>query len=80
MTQNEFNQLSKDLQALVKIVPLNWGSIQNDKTDGQIDMFQIHTFSELERQLLPLSENSRNYFRRRWFMWKMHNVMNIYFV
>lgn len=70
MTQNEFNQLSKDLQALVKIVPLNWGSIQNDKTDGQIDMFQIHTFSELERQLLPLSENSRNYFRRRWFMWK----------
>ena len=70
MTQNEFFQLSKDLQSLVKSVPLNWGSIQNNDTDEQIDMFQIHTFSELEKQLKPLNENLKNYFKRRWFLWK----------
>ena len=70
MNNSEFDQLSKDLQSLVKIVPLNWGSVQNDSTDGQINMFQIQTFSELERQLIPLNADSKNYFRRRWFLWK----------
>jgi hypothetical protein len=70
MTQNQYEQLAIDLQSLAKIVPLNWGGIQNDGTDKQINMFQIHSFVELERQTAALSENSRNYFRRRWFLWK----------
>lgn len=70
MNQNEFNQLSKDLQSLVEIIPLNWGSIQNDIMDKQIKMFEIHSFSELEKELISLNENSKNYFRRRWFLWK----------
>lgn len=70
MTPNEFNQLSKDLQSLVKIIPLNWGTIQNDITDCQINMFKIHTFSELEKQIASLNEASKSYFRRRWFLWK----------
>ena len=70
MTQNQFEQLASDLQSIAKIIPLNWGGVQNDGTDKQIDMFQIHTFFELERQTAALSENSRNYFRRRWFLWK----------
>lgn len=70
MTENEFDQLASDLQSLAKNIPLNWGRVQNDDTDKQIDMFQIHTFTELESQLSALSENSRNYFRRRWFLWK----------
>jgi len=70
MTQNQFEQLASDLQSLAKIIPLNWGRVQNDGTDKQINMFQIHTFLELERQTAALSENSRNYFRRRWFLWK----------
>jgi hypothetical protein len=70
MTQNQYEQLASDLQALARIVPLNWGGIQNDGTDNQINMFQIHSFEELERQTANLSENSRNYFRRRWFLWK----------
>ena len=70
MTQKQFEQLASDLQSIAKIIPLNWGGVQNDGTDKQIDMFQIHTFFELERQTAALSENSRNYFRRRWFLWK----------
>ena len=70
MTELEFNRLSKDLHSLVKIVPLNWGSIQNDSTDSQIDMWKINTFAELEGKLIDLRENSKIYFRRRWFLWK----------
>ena len=70
MTQNQYEQLAIDLQSLARIVPLNWGGIQNDGTDKQINMFQIQAFEELERQTAALSENSRNYFRRRWFLWK----------
>jgi hypothetical protein len=67
MTQNQYEQLAADLQSLARIIPLNWGGIQNDGTDNQINMFQIHSFEELERQTASLSENSRNYFRRRGF-------------
>lgn len=70
MTQSQYEQLAGDLQSLARIVPLNWGGIQNDGTDKQINMFQIHTFEELESETSTLSENSRNYFRRRWFLWK----------
>ena len=70
MTPNKFQQLSKDLQSLVKIIPLNWGAVQNDSTDCQINMFKIDTFSELEQQIASLTEASKSYFRRRWFLWK----------
>lgn len=70
MTQDQYQRLALDLQALARVVPLNWGSIQNDGTDMQINMFQIHSFQELERQISNLSDNSKNYFRRRWFLWK----------
>ena len=70
MTQNEYIKLSNDLQQLAKIIPLQWGNIQNDGTDNQINMFQIHSFEELETQISSLSDNSKNYFRRRWFLWK----------
>ena len=70
MKQNQYEQLASDLQELAKIIPLNWGEIQNDGTDKQINMFQIHSFEELEKQTADLSNNSKNYFRRRWFLWK----------
>ena len=70
MTQNEYLKLSNDLQQLARIIPLQWGNIQNDGTDKQINMFQIHSFEELETQIFNLSDNSKNYFRRRWFLWK----------
>lgn len=70
MTHQEYLNLSKDLQALARIVPLNWGNIQNDRSDKQINMFQIQSYSELETQIFSLKEDAKNYFRRRWFLWK----------
>ena len=70
MTQNEYIKLSNELQQLARIIPLQWGNIQNDGADKQINMFQIHTYEELENEIANLSDNSKNYFRRRWFLWK----------
>ncbi|WP_396179279.1 hypothetical protein [Flavobacterium sp.] len=70
MTQNQYEQLAIDLQFLTKIVPLNWGSIQNNKSDNKINMFAIHSFDELEQQVANLSDTDKNYLRRRWFLWK----------
>ena len=70
MTQNEYIKLSNELQQLARIIPLQWGNIQNDGADKQINMFQIHSYEELESQIANLSDNSKNYFRRRWFLWK----------
>lgn len=70
MTQNQYEQLALDLQTLARIVPLNWGSVQNNGTDTKINMFQINSFNELEREIVNLSENDKNYLRRRWFLWR----------
>lgn len=66
----EYLQLSSDLQQLLKIIPLHWGAIQNDALDCKIKMFQIKSFADLEIQIENLSEGHKNYFRRRWFLWK----------
>lgn len=70
MTHLEYLQLSSDLQQLLKTIPLHWGVIQNDGMDCKIKMFQIKTFAELENQIQNLSQEDKNYFRRRWFLWK----------
>lgn len=70
MTQNEYYNLSNDLQRLAKIIPLQWGNIQNDDFDSKIDMFLINNYVELEKQISKLNDISKNYFRRRWFLWK----------
>jgi hypothetical protein len=70
MTIEEFNILSKDLQSIVKSIPLNWGQTQNDNADSQINMFAIKTYSELEVTSATLSEEKKNYLKRRWFLWQ----------
>jgi len=70
MTTTEYLQLSTDLQQLARIIPLHWGSIQNDGTDKKINMFQIHSFTDLEVQISALRDDAKNYLRRRWFLWK----------
>ena len=70
MTHLEYFQLSSDLQQLLKKIPLHWGAVQNDALDCKIKMFQIKTFSDLEVQIENLLEDHKNYFRRRWFLWK----------
>lgn len=66
----EYNKLSSDLRTLAGLIPLHWGSIQNNSTDDIIDMFQIDSFDELENSLRNLSEEQKNYLRRRWYLWK----------
>ena len=70
MNQVEFNVLSADLKKIAGIIPLNWGAVQQNCIDDSINMFSIATYSELERQISPLSEFKKNYFRRRWYLWK----------
>ena len=70
MNSQEYKKLSKDLQNLSRIIPLNWGSIQSDRIDRNINMFNIHSYIGLENAINHLNELQKNYFRRRWFLWK----------
>lgn len=70
MNEQTFLQLSNDLRTLAGKIPLHWGKIQNDQTDDKIDMFNIDSYSELEMALNHLPEEQKNYFRRRWYLWK----------
>lgn len=74
MDELEFKKLGKELQDLAKRIPLNWGMIQNDITDRQINMFKINDVSKLEEQIKNLAEKDQNYFRRRWFLWQCARV------
>ncbi|WP_298393630.1 hypothetical protein [Flavobacterium sp.] len=70
MTAAQFEKLSNDLSLLASKMPLHWGFIQNNATDSQVNMFQIADYETLERQITALTDESKNYFRRRWFLWK----------
>ena len=70
MTAQEFKVLSNQLAIVAPGIPLQWGNIQNDDTDSQIKMFACNTFDELEATLSGKSEDIKNYFKKRWFLWK----------
>lgn len=70
MTQPEFDILSNDLRALAVKIPLHWGAVQNNRVDDNINMFAINSYAELERQISHLSDDKKNYLRRRWYLWK----------
>lgn len=70
MDKYEFQTISKDLQDLRNKIPLNWGAIQNNREDDKIKMFSISSYEELEEKLSTLSEYSKSYLRRRWYLWK----------
>lgn len=56
MDKSEFDILSKDLRALATMIPLHWGSVQNNYVDDKINMFQINSFNELEKEISSLDE------------------------
>jgi hypothetical protein len=70
MTATEFKSLSIELNKISLQIPLKWGDIQNDRTDVNIDMFRVNSLSDLEITIANLSDQQKNYFRRRWFLWK----------
>lgn len=74
MKNLEYLELSKRLQSLVNKIPLKWGSVQNNKIDKKIKMFNCTTQDALESEISKLSSDVKNYFRRRWFLWQCAQV------
>lgn len=74
MNISEYKTLGKELQELSKSIPLNWGSIQNNKTDSRINMFNFSAKYQLEKAIINLSESEKIYYRRRWFIWQCSRV------
>jgi len=70
MTAEEFDMLSSDLRVLASRIPLKWGAIQNNRYDHLVDMFSCPTFQSLENALVSYDDAIKQYFRRRWYMWK----------
>lgn len=74
MDDNAYKTLSIELQELSKIIPLNWGTIQNNETDSKINMFRFSSKKQLETAIFNLEENEKIYLRRRWFLWQCSKV------
>jgi hypothetical protein len=70
MNQNEFIALSTHLSFIAHKIPLRWGRIQNDSTDSNINMFIYNTFTDLDNALRNLPNETQDYFKKRWFLWK----------
>ncbi len=70
MTAQEFKVLSNQLAMIAPSIPLQWGSIQNDDTDSKIKMFGCATYNELKIALIDKNQDVKNYFKKRWFLWK----------
>jgi hypothetical protein len=70
MNLNEFNALSKHLSEIAELIPLRWGKIQNDNTDGKINMFTYNNFQTLENAIRNFPNETQDYFKKRWFLWK----------
>lgn len=73
MTQEEFEALAADLSQLAPIIPLRWGRVQNNQSDDVIPdgvFFNIFSLDQLETimEQRNISENGRQYLRRRWFI------------
>jgi len=70
MTAQEFKVLALQLEIIAPSIPQRWGAIQNDKTDAKINMFRYASFQALEAALKPFDDSVKNYFKKRWFLWK----------
>ena len=79
MNQQEFDALSKDLRAIAKSIPLRWGSVQNDRHAHLLNMFSLHTYTDLEASISEFDEDIQLYFKRRWYLWKCDNATNTCF-
>lgn len=70
MNDLEYQQLSTDLRTLAVKIPLHWGGVQNNYVDDKINMFAINRYSELESAIAFLSQDKKDYLRRRWYLWQ----------
>ncbi len=70
MNENQFRALSADLRVLAANIPLHWGKVQNNRSDSLLRMFEIPSYEELEEAIARFSDNDKNYWRRRWYIWQ----------
>ena len=70
MLQQNFINLTKELQQIVKQIPLHWGKVQNDETDAQLNIFKIDDYATLENAIANFDHETKNYFIKRWFIYK----------
>ena len=70
MNEYEYQNLSSHLKAIAGVIPIRWGRIQNDDTDSRIDMFEHDNFNSLNIALVGLQNDTKDYFKKRWFLWK----------
>ncbi len=70
MNSLEFEKLGVELQQLAEHIPLQWGRIQNNATDGKVNLFACKNIKELETKTASLSNVDKDYFKRRWFLWQ----------
>lgn len=70
MDSGTFEKLSNDLRELASEIPLSWGAVQNNRHDRLVDMFGCETFDSLEEAISRFDAPIKQYFRRRWYMWK----------
>lgn len=68
----DFRTLSQDLRRVAKDIPLNWGRVQNNYYDNQLqevcNIFEVMTLNELDNRIANFDTDHRNYYRRRWYM------------
>jgi hypothetical protein len=69
-----YNQLQKDLQLIVKQIPLQWGKVQNNATDSKLDIFSIDSWQNLQIATATLNHYDKMYCIRRWFTWQCSKV------
>lgn len=70
MNTSQYLKLSNELQDLIreKQIPLNWGAIQNDKTDNKIKIFDYNSLDNLKIAIANFTNDEIIYFKRRWFL------------
>lgn len=71
MTPEQYYILKTELQQIVKqLLYVQWGKVQNNATDARLNIFSISSFSQLEKEIENFEEPLRNYFKKRWFIYK----------
>lgn len=70
MNSIAFQKLAKELQTIVKEIPLRWGSVQNNATDASVNMFAINDYDTLSIAIHHLTLEQQFYLKRRWFLWQ----------
>jgi len=65
------NNTLQDLRSYAKKHTLNWGSIQNNFQDSNLNIFNVNSSEQLENQIelycQHLPQDDINYIRKRWF-------------